>query len=73
MLIAAFLMTWGLLQFVWAAQDVAKGGEDAVVGAANEANGLRTGITGLVLLAVVVVLSIPMVRRGIRMVWLWMI
>ena len=68
-IVAAFLTTVGLLQFIWAAHEAGLGGADGAVGAANEANGLRTGLSGLVLLALIVLLSSATVRRAIRAVW----
>jgi hypothetical protein len=68
-ILAAFLMTWGLLQFVWATHEVGLGGEHALDGAANQSDGLRTGISGLVLLLAIGLLSSPPVRslaRSIR-------
>jgi hypothetical protein len=71
--VAAFLMTWGVLQFIWAAHQVGLGGDSASDGRANEANALRTGLSGLLLLVLVLLLSSAPVRRVIRAVWVRLI
>jgi hypothetical protein len=66
---AVALVSMALFQFVWAAHEAGLGGDDAVLGAANEANALRTGTAGLVLLVVIGLVSTPPARR--LMLWIW--
>jgi hypothetical protein len=68
-IVAVALISMALFQYVWAAHDAGLGGEDAVVGAANEADALRTGIAGLVLLVLIGLVSSPPGRR--LTLWAW--
>jgi hypothetical protein len=66
---AAVLIGMALFQFIWAAHEVGLGGMHAQDGAANEADALRTGGSGLVLLGLIGLASTAPVRSLGRTIW----